>query len=81
MAVLTPALFWNQTTLINLVLGGWGLGTIAGVASAQLMSAQEPPGVASAQLMSAQEPPGAADSTNTFEKEAAIKAGVVKPGE
>jgi hypothetical protein len=38
-------------------------------------------GVASALVMGMQEPAGATDSTDTREKEAAVKAGVVRPGE
>ncbi|KIM32167.1 hypothetical protein M408DRAFT_326821 [Serendipita vermifera MAFF 305830] len=66
-AVLVTAMFWNHASLINLVLGGSGIGTIAGVASALVMSQQEAPGVT--------------DSTDTREKEAAVRAGIVKPGE
>jgi hypothetical protein len=66
-SILVTALFWNQATLANLLLGGSGIGTMAGVASAVLMGMQEPDGTT--------------DSTDTREKEAAVKAGVVKPGE
>lgn len=65
--MLVTALFWNQASLANLILGGSGIGTMAGVASALVMSMQEAPGTT--------------DSTDTREKEAAIKAGIVKPGE
>jgi len=66
-SILVTALFWNQASLVNLLLGGSGIGTLAGVASALVMGVQEPPGTT--------------DSTNTREKEAAVKAGIVKPGE
>lgn len=66
-AVLVTALFWNQASKLNLFLGGGGIGTIAGVASAATMSYRESPGTT--------------DSTDTVEKEAAIKRGLVRPDE
>ncbi|KAG8790883.1 hypothetical protein FRC16_000683 [Serendipita sp. 398] len=66
-SVLITALFWNKAPLVDLILGGSGIGTITGVASAVAMAWNEPP--------------GAMDSTDTREKEAAVKAGIVKPGE
>jgi hypothetical protein len=66
-AILITGLFWNQASLINLLAGGGGIGTIAGVASAVVMNSQDPPGTI--------------DSTNTREKEAAVKAGIVRPDE
>ncbi|PVF98182.1 hypothetical protein CPB86DRAFT_705527 [Serendipita vermifera] len=66
-SILVTAMFWNHASLVNLLLGGSGIGTIAGVASALAMDLQEDPVSTS--------------STNTREKDAAIKAGIVKPGE
>lgn len=66
-SLLVTGLWWNHASFVNLILGGSGIGTIAGVAAALTMDLQEPPGTS--------------DSTNTREKEAAVKAGIVKPGE
>ena len=64
---MVTGLWWNHASIINLILGGSGIGTIAGVAGALVMDFQEPPGTS--------------DSTNTREKEAAIRAGIVQQGE